>query len=506
MSLFRSRFQSPFSQSPDQGDESVARDPTRQMHDPEGRQATGNPLHHGPVYSPLDPEGLKIRKLSFWGNNDPETEEEDEWAERQSPTPFILATVILVVASSLLWFMFRWASGGSSSATPPVISADPSPVKVRPENPGGMTIPHQNMLVYGRLRQNPSQPVERLLPPPEQPYPQPVPPSVAPLPSPLENPAVGNGHTGGQPLPPPQGVPYAPAPGYTSGHSPGHTNSQNYAPDPQPYAQPYGGSPQDDSPGNTQGYNQGQPHGNPYAAPAIQGDAPPLAPQAYPPLAVPSPRQPEGHQDAFPPVPQPAQHPVQQEAPAPHRPLKTGATSQISPVEGIKPAGQREEELKEEEDQLFQQGRTELDQLIARENKRENKSARNRPAESRITGTRSAEPGASSTGASPNRLPSGAPLKFLQPVSLNPAKYKVQVASLPSRAMAEQEMKRLRYAYAPYFQNKPWNIQKISLAGGGVTHRLLVGAFPNREIARKYCRTLASTQKIGCQVIAPANE
>jgi len=52
----------------------------------------------------------------------------------------------------------------------PVIAADPSPIKVRPENPGGMQVPNQGRLVYGVVDGSSTQPrVERLLPSPEKP-------------------------------------------------------------------------------------------------------------------------------------------------------------------------------------------------------------------------------------------------------------------------------------------------------------------------------------------------
>jgi len=52
----------------------------------------------------------------------------------------------------------------------PVIAADPSPIKVRPENPGGMQVPNQGRLVYGVVDGSAAQPrVERLLPSPEKP-------------------------------------------------------------------------------------------------------------------------------------------------------------------------------------------------------------------------------------------------------------------------------------------------------------------------------------------------
>jgi hypothetical protein len=59
----------------------------------------------------------------------------------------------------------------------PVIRADLSPIKVRPENPGGLQVPDRDKLVYDRILNNGSgetrATVERLLPPPETPLPVP---------------------------------------------------------------------------------------------------------------------------------------------------------------------------------------------------------------------------------------------------------------------------------------------------------------------------------------------
>ena len=59
---------------------------------------------------------------------------------------------------------------GASEGDVPVITADPAPIKIRPENPGGMQVPNQGRLVYGVVDGFSSQPrVERLLPSPEKP-------------------------------------------------------------------------------------------------------------------------------------------------------------------------------------------------------------------------------------------------------------------------------------------------------------------------------------------------
>jgi cell division septation protein DedD len=73
----------------------------------------------------------------------------------------------------------RHASGTGESGDIPLIRANTRPLKVKPDEPGGMHIADRNMLIYGDNRPS----VEHLLPPPEQPMPLPTataPPSSAP--------------------------------------------------------------------------------------------------------------------------------------------------------------------------------------------------------------------------------------------------------------------------------------------------------------------------------------
>jgi hypothetical protein len=59
----------------------------------------------------------------------------------------------------------------------PLIRADDRPMKIKPDQPGGMPVPDQNVSVYD---QKPgAAAVEKLLPPPEQPMPRPAPKEVA---------------------------------------------------------------------------------------------------------------------------------------------------------------------------------------------------------------------------------------------------------------------------------------------------------------------------------------
>ncbi|MBM3468343.1 MAG: hypothetical protein FJX71_02785 [Alphaproteobacteria bacterium] len=390
-------------------------------------------------------ESQRIKNLSFWDNSDEDNHDEEEWSDRQTPTPFILAIIILVIASTLLWFIFQWASGESSS-TPPVISADTSPFKVRPENPGGMMIPHQDKLIYGRLSQNASQPVERLLPPPEQPIVQP----------PMAHPQQQAYPQGQGYAPPPQAYPSQQMP--NTQHSPRDPYGQQAYPPvqnqplypqqtQQPYAQQQPPYPQTQTP-----YPQGpQPayQGQPSYAPNPQypyGSSPPMPSVGMPPLPLST--------------PQSGIDPAVTEMP------------KHSTVEEIKPASDEEDTSN-----ALQDGAKELDQLIAREiekpTKKESKKSSSKP---------------------------------MTTSTIDPHKYKAQIASLPSRAMAEQEMKRLRTNHGSFFDKKPWNIQKVELGPDrGTTYRLIIGSFPNHGAITKFCKKLRS-EKIGCLIIAPENE
>jgi cell division septation protein DedD len=87
----------------------------------------------------------------------------------------------MVVFAGGLWLAYvqgaRHGSAPQTSATGenvPLIRADQRPIKVKPDQPGGMEVPDLDKLVFSEKSGGP--PVERLLPPPERP--EPLPPSV----------------------------------------------------------------------------------------------------------------------------------------------------------------------------------------------------------------------------------------------------------------------------------------------------------------------------------------
>jgi len=75
--------------------------------------------------------------------------------------------------------------GGGGSV--PIITAQEGPTKMRPKEPGGMTVPNRDKQVYGRLNvAERSTKVERLLPPPETVVSKPPAPVAPPIPTTAE--------------------------------------------------------------------------------------------------------------------------------------------------------------------------------------------------------------------------------------------------------------------------------------------------------------------------------
>jgi SPOR domain len=101
-----------------------------------------------------------------------------ESSARSKIAPILIALVALAGFGGVVWYAYD--QGVRQSAPPgvtPLIKADTGPTKVRPEQPGGMDVPHQNMQVLNTLPEGDkagAPPVERLLPPPETPLPRPT--------------------------------------------------------------------------------------------------------------------------------------------------------------------------------------------------------------------------------------------------------------------------------------------------------------------------------------------
>ncbi len=111
---------------------------------------------------------------------------EFEPVERPVPRPrrtglkVVLALAVVAAAGAAAWVVYgerMMAMLGRGDGEVPLVRAEGGPVKVRPENPGGLQVPNRDKLVYNRLAggEEGTPPVEHLLPRPEAPLPMPMP-------------------------------------------------------------------------------------------------------------------------------------------------------------------------------------------------------------------------------------------------------------------------------------------------------------------------------------------
>lgn len=103
-------------------------------------------------------------------------------ARKASPLmPVLLGALALVCLAVGIFFGYSWFFGGGQTGDVPVVQAMNDPVKVKPENPGGLKVPYQDQLVLNQEdEEDETLPVvERLLPPPEAPQPPPREPEAA---------------------------------------------------------------------------------------------------------------------------------------------------------------------------------------------------------------------------------------------------------------------------------------------------------------------------------------
>lgn len=122
-----------------------------------------------------------------------------------------VALIVMGIFAGGLWFAYveglRHAGAPGEGGDVPLIRADTRPMKVKPENPGGMQIPDRDMLIYGQQRPA----IEHLLPPPEQPMARPAPPPPATPPRQPPAPAVDAAAPAANPAAPMESAPPASA-------------------------------------------------------------------------------------------------------------------------------------------------------------------------------------------------------------------------------------------------------------------------------------------------------
>jgi len=88
------------------------------------------------------------------------------------------ALLVVALFAGGMWYAYLLGTrhaGGPGIENVPLIRADASPTKVKPEKPGGMEVPDRDKLIYTQKRAT----VEHLLPPPEKPMPRPAGPGAS---------------------------------------------------------------------------------------------------------------------------------------------------------------------------------------------------------------------------------------------------------------------------------------------------------------------------------------
>lgn len=86
-----------------------------------------------------------------------------------------VAFLALAGFTVVVWYAYTLGIRAGTESVAPLIRADGRPTKIRPEQPGGMQIPHQDKEIYDTIANEEEGPrVEVILPPPEAPLPRPT--------------------------------------------------------------------------------------------------------------------------------------------------------------------------------------------------------------------------------------------------------------------------------------------------------------------------------------------
>ena len=183
------------------------------------RRTPGPPPFAGPHTAANEDGGIDIPPLR-------ETAEEDENRRAHSRSRyssfFAAAAMAAVLMGGSFWWGFEVGQQNALEQVPPVVRADPSPIKEAPTEPGGLQVPHQDKLVLQNVEEdNGVDAPVTLAPAPEQPA-APAPRIVetdTPVARAVEStqlpppPVIRDGGAVAAVRPPPQAI--APAPGAT---------------------------------------------------------------------------------------------------------------------------------------------------------------------------------------------------------------------------------------------------------------------------------------------------
>ncbi|HZP09625.1 SPOR domain-containing protein [Methyloceanibacter sp.] len=87
-------------------------------------------------------------------------------ASLKGKSAFMVGSALLgaIALGGALAFVYKQSGGGIGSEQPPVVTADNSPVKEVPDDPGGKEFPHKNKLIYDRLQNGDEAENDKLVP------------------------------------------------------------------------------------------------------------------------------------------------------------------------------------------------------------------------------------------------------------------------------------------------------------------------------------------------------
>lgn len=115
------------------------------------------------------------------GSRDPLRTLYEREQRRRRPRSRILAVAAAVCVlggfGGVVYYAYHEGVRAGSEGVAPLIKAEQQPYKVKPDEPGGMEVPHQDKLIYDEVSPQAgegTQKAEHLLPPPENPLPRPT--------------------------------------------------------------------------------------------------------------------------------------------------------------------------------------------------------------------------------------------------------------------------------------------------------------------------------------------
>jgi len=178
-----------------------------------------------------------------------EAEDEVNGRGRRMRNRLVVLAAVVVIAGGAAW---AWVSSHRAPEGPaPVIAADTTPEKVKPEDEGGMQVPNQNVEILNG--QSTAEQQENVLPPPEQPVAPPMTDTTNQADAAPQAPAITDAPKPAEPAPATNAAPVVDAPAIPSvtAPDPGQTAAAPAPVVPEPEPQQAAPAPAESAPATT---------------------------------------------------------------------------------------------------------------------------------------------------------------------------------------------------------------------------------------------------------------